>query len=73
MSARLTMRRLRREKGLTQRELAARLGVSPETIRAWEAGEHIAHPGNAKRLAEALDTTVTELFPLEDDQDREAA
>jgi transcriptional regulator with XRE-family HTH domain len=30
----------RRELGLTQRKMAARLGVDPGTLRDWEAGSH---------------------------------
>jgi transcriptional regulator with XRE-family HTH domain len=33
------LRRLRKRLGLTQRELAARVGVTPTTVARWERGE----------------------------------
>jgi transcriptional regulator with XRE-family HTH domain len=37
----LDIRVLRQELGLTRSELAGRLGVSPPTVKGWEAGDHI--------------------------------
>ena len=36
------LRMVRRSAGLTQRQLAARLGVDPSTVRGWETGRHQA-------------------------------
>jgi DNA-binding transcriptional regulator YiaG len=39
------LKRIRRELGLTQEELAARLGVQRETVARWETGARgIAEP-----------------------------
>ncbi len=39
------LKRIRRELGLTQEELAARLGVQRETVARWETGvRRIAEP-----------------------------
>ena len=45
---------LRRERGLTQEELAYRARVSLRTITGWEKGQRTPHKGNARRLAKAL-------------------
>jgi DNA-binding transcriptional regulator YiaG len=34
------LRMVRRSAGLTQRRLAAQLGVDPSTVRVWEGGRH---------------------------------
>ena len=44
-------RRLREAKSLTQAEVAARIGVSRETVRAWESGR--THPRGERRVAYA--------------------
>ena len=53
---------LRREAGLSQAELGARLGVSNKAVSKWENGT--AKPGLdiARRLAEALNVTLDELM-----------
>jgi transcriptional regulator with XRE-family HTH domain len=52
----------RREAGLTQVELAGRAGVSRQLVAAVEAGRHAPAVDAALRLAQALGTTVEELF-----------
>ncbi|MFD0414117.1 sigma factor-like helix-turn-helix DNA-binding protein [Streptomyces sp. NPDC127108] len=44
-------RRLREAKSLTQAEVAAHIGVSRETVRAWESGR--THPRGQRRVAYA--------------------
>jgi putative transcriptional regulator len=52
----------RRSAGLTQPELAAKVGASRPTIARVEAGKQVASVILALRLAQALDTTVETLF-----------
>jgi molybdate-binding protein/DNA-binding XRE family transcriptional regulator len=47
--------------------LARQAGVSRQTIYAIEAGSYVPNTAVALRLASLLDTTVEELFHLEDD------
>ena len=47
-------RRIRRRMGLSQTELARRIGVSPETIRNWEQGKRCP-TGAARALLRVLD------------------
>lgn len=56
------LRKLRRAKDLSQRELADMVGVHQVTIRRWEAGESIPGVDDIVKLSEALDTTVNSLM-----------
>jgi molybdate-binding protein/DNA-binding XRE family transcriptional regulator len=57
---------LRRKRGLSAIRLAATAGISRQTIYAMEAGTFIPNTAVALKLARALDTTVEELFTLEE-------
>lgn len=52
----------RREKELTQRDLAERLHVSVQAVSKWERGRSCPDIGLLEPLAEALELTVTELL-----------
>lgn len=47
-------RELRRTLGIEQQELAAELGVSVQTVWAWETGRSIPAGENRQRYADAL-------------------
>lgn len=53
---------LRREKGLTQKELAGQLLVSDKAVSKWETGASLPDTGLLIPLADALGVTVTELL-----------
>ena len=53
---------LRREKGLTQKELAGRLYVSDKAVSKWERGLSLPDIALLTPLAEELGVTVTELL-----------
>jgi putative transcriptional regulator len=57
--------------GLTQQELADRVGVTRQTIISIEKGKYSPTVGLALRLARAFGVTVEELFELEEG-DRDA-
>ena len=54
--------RLRKEAGLSQEELAERVGVHLNTISQWENGAYIPKTMKLKKLAEALNVTESELL-----------
>ena len=54
--------RLRKKAGLSQEELAERVGVHLNTISQWENGFYIPKMLKVKRLAEALGVTEAELL-----------
>ena len=53
---------LRKKSGLTQEELAERIGVSIMTLRRWEWGERTPRMDEIEKLVEAIDVTVDELL-----------
>lgn len=57
---------LRKSKGYRQEDLAAALGVSRQTIIAIENNKYNPSLELAMRLARYLQTTVEDLFDLED-------
>lgn len=60
------IKELRKSKGYRQEDLAAALGVSRQTIIAIENNKYNPTLELAMRLARYLQTTVEELFSLED-------
>ncbi|WUU54064.1 helix-turn-helix domain-containing protein [Streptomyces althioticus] len=53
-------RRLREACALTRAQLAKRLGVRPDTVRAWESGRSTPRGRNRVAYAELLSTLVTD-------------
>lgn len=53
---------LRKEKGFTQKELAARLMISDKAVSKWETGQSCPDISLLVPLAEVLNVTVTELL-----------
>lgn len=49
---------LRRQKGLSVKELAALIGVTPGAVSQWESGEKKPRRERLGAIAEALGTTV---------------
>lgn len=70
------MKRLRKARGLSQEDLAARLHVTRQTISKWENALSVPDAAVLIRLAEILEVSVGELLgsPVEPsaDQDRVA-
>ncbi len=60
----------RREKNLTQEQLAEKLGVSNKTISKWETGKCMPDYGVVKPLCEELDITVAELMDGEEAEEK---
>ena len=56
------LRRLRKNKGLTQEELAFKVEVSVMTIRRWEWGNSTPQIEEVRKLAEALGVPQAELL-----------
>ena len=61
------IKELRRAQGYRQEDLAAALGVSRQTIIAIENDKYDPTLGLAMRLARYLQTTVEELFLMEEE------
>ena len=54
--------RLRKEKGMTQLELADRMGVTDKAVSKWERDVSCPDIASMPRLAEVLGATVDELM-----------
>ena len=68
------LKALRKDRGLSQEELAVRLNVVRQTISKWEKGLSVSDAAMLIRLAEVLDTTVSRLLGAdvpEDEADRD--
>lgn len=57
-----TVKKLRTEKGLSQRELAERMYVTRTSVVRWENGSRLPDVAMILRLAEALDADINILF-----------
>ena len=53
---------LRKEKGLTQAEVAAKLNISAQAISKWENGESMPDVSLLSDIAELFDTSIDALF-----------
>lgn len=61
------LRKLRKENGLTQEELADKLNVSRQAITKWESGDGIPDIENLKQISILFNTTIDEL--VKEDKD----
>ena len=57
-----TIATLRKEKNMTQAELAARMGVTDKAVSKWERDLSYPDEASLPRLAEILDVTIDELM-----------
>jgi transcriptional regulator with XRE-family HTH domain len=64
---------LRREKGMTQKDLADRMGVTDKAVSKWERNLSCPDISSIPRLAEALDTTVDTLMDVTPKNEAEPA
>ncbi len=60
--------RKRKEKNLTQEQLAEKIGVSNKTVSKWETGKCIPDYSVIELLCKELDTTLAELMSGEEDE-----
>lgn len=56
------LKRVRRLRGMSQQDLAARSGVSQYTITEIETGRREPRPSTLRKLAKALDIEVADFF-----------
>lgn len=59
------VKRLRREQGLTQKQLADLLGISKVSVHLWESGKNDISGESLKRLSKTLNVTIDELLGIE--------
>ena len=56
------LKKLRSEKGLSQRELAERIFVTRSTVARWEGGSRLPDAAMISRLSEVLDASIDTLL-----------
>ncbi len=68
------LKTLRKNKGFTQEELAARLNVVRQTVSKWERGQSVPDSEMLVRLAEIFEVPVSQLLggPIEPDSQPDA-
>ena len=71
MSFRTRIKELRARHDMTQEDLARRVGVRRETISFLERGRYNPSLKLAHDVAQALNTSIDELFIFEDDDKKE--
>jgi DNA-binding XRE family transcriptional regulator len=59
---RITMKSARVNAGLTQRETAEKLGVTPVTYYYWETGRVAMRPGQFRAFCEVVGMTTHDIF-----------
>lgn len=64
----LKLQRLRKEKGLSQEELADKLGVSRQAVSKWERGEASPDTDNLILLAKLYGVSIDELLRTDSDE-----
>ncbi len=62
--------RKRKEKGLTQEQLAELLDINPKSISRWETGKNLPDTVLLKPLAHALDVSVEEILKGQEIEER---
>lgn len=67
------IKKLRKSKGLTQEELAARLNVVRQTVSKWEKGFSVPDADTLQKIADVLETDVKQLLgaSIEMEKDRD--
>ena len=63
----LKIKDLRERAGLTQGELAARLGVGQSTVAMWENGTNVPRASLLPKLAEVLHCSIDDLYAASSD------
>jgi transcriptional regulator with XRE-family HTH domain len=59
----------RKEKNLTQEQLAEQLNISNKTVSKWETGKCMPDYGVIKNLCEVLEITISELLDGEEEKE----
>ena len=58
----MQIRKLRKSAGLTQVQLAEKVGVTQATVSDWERGDYFPGAQKLPALADALGCTVNDLY-----------
>ena len=56
------LKKIRLQRGLTQADLATKMGVTQSVVAMWERGAVLPSAGKLPELADALDCSIDALF-----------
>lgn len=73
MSTYFRIRELRQQRGITQAQLAALVGVQQNTASQWETGDRRPPSIILPRLADALGCTIDELYVRGGEEEQDSA
>ena len=59
------IKKIRKERGLTQEELAIRVNVVRQTVSKWEKGQSVPDADLLQKIAEVLEVSVSQLLGQE--------
>lgn len=59
------------KRGISQKELAVKMGVSQAAVTNWVKGKNLPDIEAVAEICEILEVSVTALFGLEDDENKE--
>lgn len=59
------VKRLRQKRGMTQEQLAEKVGIAPRTLSGIEIGENFVTAATLEKLFEALNVSSSELFSFD--------
>lgn len=69
----MRIRRLRKAAGMTQTQLATKLGLSQNSLSQWETEVVLPRTRDLPQLAEVLGCTIDELFESPNGEERKEA
>lgn len=69
----VNLQNARERQGLTQKEVAERIGVAKSTYSLYESGNREPNVQTIKKIADLLDTSADELLGIDDSQSTIAA
>ena len=64
------IKNFRKERGLTQEELAIRVNVVRQTVSKWEKGQSVPDADLLQKIAEVLEVTVSQLLGQEKEMEQ---
>lgn len=68
MTVNENIRRIRLEKGLSQKEVAEACGTVPQTITAYESGRANPKPATVAKIAKALGVSAAEIYGMTENE-----
>ena len=64
MNTNVKLKEMRMQRGMTQIQVAQKANIAERSYQNYEAGERTPNVHTAQLIAQALNTTVEELFPV---------